>query len=301
MAPSEESRALSKLFALIKEKSPSDPYLARVLYDQVHTVATEARGVSYESVTVSGRPGIWILPAEASSKHVILFMHGGGYTMGSPWGHRKLAAHLAKEAKCVALSIDYRKTPEHPYPAPLDDCVAAYEWLLAQNFPAGNIVTAGDSCGGGLATTVILAAVKKGLPMPAAAAALSPWYDKGLSGASMTSNAEVDVLAAPGAMDTLVSRYTGGKADIKDPLISPIYADLKGLPPHWISCGGDDTLRDQGVEFAEKAKKAGVEVVLRVAEGQQHVFEFMVGNAPESTESVANIGKWIQEKIGSGA
>jgi acetyl esterase/lipase len=301
MAPSEESKALAKLFALIKEKVPEDPYLARVLYDQVHTVATEAPGVSYESVTVAGRPGIWILPKDASPKHAILFMHGGGYTMGSPWGHRKLAAHLAKEANCRALSIDYRKTPEHPYPAPLDDCVSAYEYLLSQGIPASNIVTAGDSCGGGLATTVILAAVKKGLPMPAAAVALSPWYDKGLSGESMKTNAEVDVLASPGAMEMLVSRYTAGKADIKDPLISPIYADLKGLPPHWISCGGHDTLRDQGVELAEKAKQAGVEVVLKVAEGQQHVFEFMVGNAPESTESVANIGKWIQEKTGSGA
>ena len=181
--------------------------------------------------------------------------------MGSPWGHRKLSAHLAKSCNCVALSIDYRLTPEHPYPAPLDDCVAAYKWLLDQGYSASKIVTAGDSCGGGLATAVPLAAARRGLPQPGAAVALSPWYDATGSGASMVENADKDELGSAESIRELARMYTADGASPEDPLISPLFADPTGLPPHWISCGGYDTLRDQGIAFAEKARAAGVDVL----------------------------------------
>lgn len=301
MPPSKESQALAELYKTLGPQFPQDDnhFLARCVYDQVHTAAAEAPGVSYETTTVAGRPCIWIRPEKASSKHVMLFMHGGGYSFGSPNGHRKMSAHLAKACNCLALSVDYRLAPEHPYPAAIDDCMNVYKWLLDQGFKPENIVTAGDSCGGGLSSSVPLAARQRGLPLPGACVALSPWYDMTNSIDSMQRNSEVDVLQTKAFVDTLADRYTAGDASLKkDPILSPTYGDLKGLPPHWISCGGYDMLLDAGTEFAEKAKKAGVEVVLEVWEGQQHVFEFMAGKAPEADESIRKIGEWVRRKIG---
>ena len=299
MAPSKESQALAELFKQIAAKSPPDgePYLARVIYDQVHTVAAEAPGVSYESITAAGRPGLWIRPENASKNHVVLFMHGGGYSFGSPNGHRKLAAHLAKACNCVSLSVDYRLAPEYPFPTPLDDCVDAYKWLLDQEYEAKHIIVAGDSCGGALSASVPLAAKERGLPSPGAAVSLSPCYDQTGSGETMTSNAEVDVLQTKPFCDMLADRYVAGRTSKEHPLVSPLFADLSGLPPTWISAGGYDMLRDNADRFAEKAKKQGVEIVLEVHEGQQHVMEFMAGKAPEADDSLQRIGGWVRQKI----
>ena len=223
----------------------------------------------------------------------------GGFSFGSPNGHRKMAAHLAKACNCYALMVDYRKTPEHPYPASLDDCLAAYKWLLDQGYDASNIVTMGDSCGGGLTTSVPLAARDKGWPLPGCAVALSPLYDLTGSGESMTTNEENDVLNTKPFCKMLADRYTAGGSSLEDPLISPLFADLKGLPPHWISVPGYDMLRNDGERLADKAKQQGVEVVLEVHEGQQHVMEFMAGKAPEADGSIKRIGEWVRRKVGS--
>ena len=181
----------------------------------------------------------------------------------------------------------------------MDDCVDGYKALLDQGFKPEHIVVAGDSCGGGLSTSVPLAAIQRGLPKPAASISLSPWYDLTGSGASMTENAENDVLNTVPFVEVIANRYVAGGTSREHPLVSPLFADLKDLPPHWISCGGYDMLRDQGVALADKAKKAGVEVVLEVHEGQQHVMEFMAGNAPEADGSLRRIGEWVRKKIGS--
>ena len=301
MAPSQQSKALAELFKQFGAAFPADgdPYLSRCIYDQVHTAASEATGVLYEDVTVADRPCLWIRPQDASTKHVVLFMHGGGFSFGSPNGHRKLAAHLAKACNCVSLSVDYRLTPEHPFPAPLDDCVAAYKWLLDQGFEAAHIVTAGDSCGGALATTVSLAVMQRGLPKPGAAVSLSPWYDLTHGGESFTTNKDNDVINSMEFVEVIASRYVAGGTSRENPLVSPGFGDLKDLPPHWISVAGYDMLRDQGVFVAEKAKKQGVEVVLEVHEGQQHVMELMAGKAPEADDSIRRIGEWVRKKIGS--
>lgn len=302
MAPSKESQALAELFKTIAANFPSEPspFVERCVYNEVHQAAAEAPGVSYESSTAAGRPCLWVRPENASTKHVILFMHGGGYSFGSPNGHRKLSGHLAKACNCLALSVDYRLAPEHPYPAAIDDCVNAYKYLLDQGFRPENIITAGDSCGGSLSTSVPLAARKQGLPFPAAVVSLSPSYDATNDLESMKTNASVDVLQSEEFVAMLGDRFTGGdKALLKDPLVSPMFADLTGLPPHWISCGGYDMLLDSGTGFAEKAREAGVEVVVEVHEGQQHVMEFMAGKAPEADESIRRIGEWVRKKIGS--
>lgn len=300
MAPSKESGALKELFIAIGSQFPSDgnAFLERAVYDQVHRAASEASGVSYKDGIVADRPCLWFYPEGASQKHVLLYFHGGAYAFGSPMSHRKLTAHLAKACNCIAISIDYRLTPEVSYPVPLDDCVNAYKWLLDNGFSAEHIAFAGDSAGGSLATGVPLAATARGLPKPAASVALSPCYDLTHSGETMKTNAEKDVLNGMEFCTKLADRYAG-KASKDDPMVSPLFADMKGLPPQWISCAGDDMLLDNGTRVAEKAKAAGIEVVLEIHEGQQHVMEFMAGKAPEADGSIARIGEWVRRKIGS--
>lgn len=301
MAPSKESGALAELFIQLgAAMSPDDPLISRCVYDQVSRAGAECPGVTYEDTLLPNKlPCKWVRPEKASNKHVILYMHGGGYTFGSPNGHRKLAAHLARACNAPSLMVDYRMAPEHVYPAALDDCVAAYQWLLEHGFEAKNIVVAGDSCGGGLSATVPLAAIKRGLPTPGAAVSLSPWYDFTFNSPSMTENEQNDVLGTMPFMQMLARRYAGD-ASYEDPLISAMFAEnLHEIPPTWISCAGHDMLRDDGRRFAEKAKRAGADVVVEVHEGQQHVFEFMVGKAPEADQSITKIGEWVRGKIGS--
>jgi len=185
------------------------------------------------------------------------------------------------------------------FPAAIEDGVAIYRWLLSHGYKAEQIVMAGDSAGGALVTSVPLASIKQGLAVPGAAVSLAPWCDLTNSGESIISNSEHDTISSKAVLDMLADRFAAG-ASKDDALMSPLFADnLHEMPPTWISCGGYDTLRDNGERLAEKASKAGAEVVLEVHEGQQHVFEFMVGRAPEADDSVKRIGEWVRGKIGS--
>jgi epsilon-lactone hydrolase len=210
-----------------------------------------------------------------------------------------MAAHLAKACGCMALSIDYRMAPEHTFPAAHEDCVAAYKWLLDRGFSAGHIALAGDSCGGGLATTVALLAIQKGYPAPACSVSISPWYDKTCSGKTMTTNEQNDALSEKEFVGVLAKRYAPD-TPLTHELLSPLFAKdstLEKLPPHWISAAGYDILLDDAERMAEKLKQCGVEVVLEVHEGQQHVMEFMAGKAPEAIDSFNKIGKWVKSNM----
>ena len=304
MAPSEESQKLTELFKTLAANFPQDgnSFLERCVYDQVHRAGKECPGVSYEDITIPNGPACkWVRPDNAAAGNAMLFMHGGGFSFGSPNGHRMLTAHLAKACACVALSVDYRLAPQHPYPAPLDDCMTAYQFLLDQGYAPSKIALAGDSCGGGLVTSVPLAAMQRKLPSPAASISLSPLYDVAATGGTMDSNEENDVLNTKPFCAMLADRYTRSKSELKvDPLVSPLFASpeqARQLPPHWISVAGYDMLRDHGERMAEKLKQAGVEVKLEVHDGQQHVFEFMAGNAPEADDSIGRIGKWVRAKL----
>nr|POE56333.1 esterase [Quercus suber] len=298
MSPSAESGALAKLYGQISSAFPKDldPFSSRCVYNQIEAAAAECPGVSYEDFVLPQDIFCkWIRPEHASQKHAVLFMHGGAYSMGSPSSHRKLAAHLAKACNALALMVDYRLAPEHKYPAALDDCLTAYQWLLNNGLEGKNVVMAGDSAGANLSVAISLAAIAKGLPKPGAVVALSPWCDLTSGSASLTSNEKNDALSTKWFLDTLARSYA---ARIDDPMVSVLFADnLQESPPIWISCGSDDMLRDDGVRLAEKMRKAGAEVALEVHDGQQHVFELMAGKAPEADESLSRIGKWIREKI----
>ncbi|KAK3111655.1 hypothetical protein LTR53_012876 [Teratosphaeriaceae sp. CCFEE 6253] len=310
MPPSKESDRLKDLWRFIVRHSPDDANnvaLERIVYDQISTASSEPTDVTYEDITIDVNhrgPAKLIRPLHASKAHVLLFCHGGGYSFGSLDSHRKMCGHFAKACNTLALMIDYRLTPEHPYPAALDDCVAGYKWLLDQGFEAKHLVTIGDSCGGGLATTVPLKAIGDGLPAPAAAVALSPWYDV-VCKESASLSTTTDVLGTMEGMYKIRNRYCGANGSVvdpADPLVSAIYAsneELGKLPPHWISCAGDDMLLDDGKRTAAKLQQAGVETVLKVHEGMQHVFEFLAGRAPEADASIKDVGAWVRGKIGS--
>jgi len=199
--------------------------------------------------------------------------------------------------------VHYRLSPEHKFPAALDDCVAAYQYLLSAGYQPSKIVVAGDSCGGGLSASVPLATIKRGLPIPGASISLSPWYDLTTQeGGTMESNKEHDLINTAPFVKMLSDRYVEGSgAEKSDPLVSPLFAsdeDTKQLPPTWISVAGYDMLRDHGERMADKLRGAGVEVVIEVQEQQQHVMEFMAGNAPEANGSIERIAEWVRKKVG---
>ena len=195
------------------------------------------------------------------------------------------------------LVVDYRLGPEHPYPAAVDDALTAYEWLLDAGFEPDRIVVAGDSAGGGLTLATLLALRDRGRPLPALGVPISPWTDLTLSGESMTSMAEHDPMVTRHGLQRMADWYVGG-ADPKAPLVSPLFADLAGLPPLLIHVGELETLRDDAIRFAERAIAAGVDVTLEVWPEMIHVWHVFGPDVPESEAGVARIAQFIAERLG---
>jgi len=251
-----------------------------------------ASDVKSEPVDAGGVKAEWIVPPNAASDRVILYLHGGGYVMGSINTHRAMIARIARASEARALALDYRLAPEHPFPAAVDDVVAAYKWLLAQGYKPGKIVISGDSAGGGLAIAGLLAIRDAGLPMMAAGAPISPWTDMEGTGASMKTLADKDPMVDFAGLARMAKWY-GGTADPRHPLLSPIYADAKGLPPLLIQVGGAEVLQDDSRRFAELAKKAGVPVELEVWDDMIHVWHSFAKILPEGQQAIDKIGKFV--------
>lgn len=212
----------------------------------------------------------WMKLPTNNQQKAMLYFHGGMYVTGSPQSHRPHVYKFVKGSGVNALVFDYRLAPENPFPAALDDAVMAYRYLLDQGFEPQNIVFAGDSAGGGLCLATLLGIKDKGLELPAVAAVLSPWTDLARTGESYVTNVE-KCLSPKGSSENASEFYAGGN-DKKNPFISPLYGDLKGLPPLHISAGSNEILRDDSIRFAQKAKDAGVEVTLLIGEGMCHCY-----------------------------
>jgi acetyl esterase/lipase len=222
---------------------------------------------------------------------MILYLHGGAYALGSINVHRELLARLARATHMRVLAVDYRLAPEHPYPAALEDTAAAYRWALDAGCAPSRIVVAGDSAGGGLALATLAALRDAGAPLPAGTVCLSPWLDLALTGASIRTKASVDPVLSREALERYAGLYAGEHARTH-PLISPLYADLRGLPPLLIQVGTDEILLDDAVRGAEKARAAGVRATLDVVEGMFHVFQ-MVGVLPETRRALERIAAFV--------
>jgi len=296
--PSTQSDALRDLMTRMTERTTANPEMGlpelRDLVEGLSTVAGEPTGVTYEDVVAGGRPALWCNPSGAAEDRVVLYFHGGGFLGNSASSHRKLAAHLAKAAGVRALVVDFRLAPEHPFPAQLDDAVAAYEWLLDNGFQAGNIATAGDSAGGNLATGAVLRLRDEGRPLPAAIVAMSPWYDLEATEGTLDTNAATDAFLSRPLIQTMAGMYLGADGSATDPLANPLHADPTGLPPVYLSAGGDEGLLDNALRFADLARAAGVDVTLEVVPGMQHVHTAMAGRAPEADSTLAAIASWLR-------
>lgn len=264
--------------------------------DGMYCLAAEPSGVTYDEGAVAGLSAIWANPVGGDAERLLLYFHGGGFVSGSKDTHRKVAAHLAKAAGCGALIPDYRLAPEHTYPSQLDDARAVYDWLLAQGYQPSKIALAGDSAGGNIATAAALALERDNRPLPGAVVAFSPWYDMEAHGKTFESNAATDAAISRQLVHTYGSIFLGGHSPT-DPLANPLYADLAGLPPIFLTCGSHETLQDSIELFAARARRAGVDVVLQVEEGMQHAYQLMAGRVPEADASLTEAGKWLREQL----
>lgn len=250
-------------------------------------------GTRAESVDADGVPAELIVAAGADESRTLLYVHGGGYVMGSIATHRALVTRLSAASGARCLSLDYRLAPEHPFPAAVDDAVTAYRWLLNQGSESDRIAIGGDSAGGGLTIAALVALKEAGVTLPCAGVTLSPWVDLEGTGDSMTTKADEDPMVGSDAIGSIADAYLNGK-DPRTPLASPLYADLEGLPPLLIQVGTAEVLLDDSTRLAERAKASGVETELEIWEDMFHVFQSFADVLPEAQQAIDKIGSFLK-------
>ncbi|RLT34701.1 MAG: alpha/beta hydrolase [Chloroflexi bacterium] len=254
------------------------------------------KSVRVERTWVEGLQAAWFIPARAADDAVLLYLHGGGYSVGSLASHRGLVGNLAAACGLRTLMPEYRLAPENPFPAALEDALSVYRRLLADGIAPQRLVLGGESAGGGLTLATLLALRDRGLPLPAAAFALSPWTDLAATGDSLRTRARQDPWFKPEGVPIAAAYYVGNAAPT-NPLISPLYGDLAGLPSLLIHVGDYEILLDDSTRLAAKARAAGVDVTLRVWEGMWHVFQTLAARVPEARRSVDEVGAWVQSRL----
>jgi len=253
-------------------------------------------GITTEAVEANGVPCEWTDASGADPERVLLYLHGGGYVVGSLNTHRGQVAGYSIASGARALSVGYRLAPEHPHPAAVEDAAAAYRWLLGQGIEAGRVAVAGDSAGGGLTAAVLVALRDAGDPLPACGVMISPWVDMEGSGESVISKAGSDPMVGKEELLQMAETYLGG-LDPRTPLASPLYAELAGLPPLLIHVGTAEILLDDARRFASRASEAGVDVSLKEWEDMIHVFQAYAMLLPEGKQAVDEIGAFIREHL----
>lgn len=276
----------------------------RAAMDQLTAGVVAPPGTTATAATLGGRPAEWLVPDGVSRERAVLYLHGGGYTMGSLASHRDLAGRLALASGVAVVTLDYRLAPEHPHPAALEDAVAAYRELRASGFDAERLVLAGDSAGGGLVFTTALALTAAEEELPAALVALSPWADLTQSSATFEAMRDRDPSVTKSGLDEMAEAYLAG-IDPRTPLVSPVCAprsDLTGFPPTCIEVGGDEVLLDDASTMADNLRDAGVEVTLTVWPQMIHVFQaFPPDLLPEARQSVDAVGAFVHERLSGGS
>lgn len=300
MGVSSKPDFLRDLYQTWSDRMAANPNLTiadlRSLFDEWHQPTLEPELVTYKSDVIANVEAIWALPVEADSDKVILYTHGGGFAVGSASSHRKLAGHLAKQLGVTAVAIDYRRAPEHPFPAQIEDSTAVYKELLERGFKPENIATCGDSAGGNLAISTVLKLRQDGVPLPGAVIALSPWLDMEHVGKTLETNAATDALVSKAILQGMSGMFLGENGSRTDPLANPLKADYEGFPRMYVTAGSAETLLDNAEDLALLARAAGVPVTLSVVDGMQHVFPFLAGRAPEADEEIHRIASWFKQE-----
>jgi monoterpene epsilon-lactone hydrolase len=260
--------------------------------DEFFTKVPVLPEVKVEHAEVGGIPGDWLSVPGADSSRVVLYIHGGAFVLCSIRGYRALGARIAKATKARTFMVDYRLAPESPFPAAIQDAADAYRGILKQGIAPSSIVIAGDSAGGNLTVASLLSLRDAGVPLPAAGVCISPWVDLECVGETMKSKANVDPLCEHDSMLLEAALYLNGHT-ARDPLASPIHADLRGLPPLLIQVGTEETLLDDSTRLAQAAEKAGVPVTLEIFEGMPHVWHAFAHYLPEAQQAIDKIGEFV--------
>ncbi|MGQ0699335.1 MAG: alpha/beta hydrolase [Panacagrimonas sp.] len=247
-----------------------------------------------EAIGAGGVDARWITAPGAQRDRVLIYFHGGGFKIGSATSHQDLMARLSSAASCRVLGLNYRLMPEHGFPAPLEDACSAYRWLLSQGVPPSRIAFAGDSAGGGLVVSTMLALREQSQPLPAAGVMLSALTDLEALGESYETRARTDPIHQRTMILALARQYLGADGNPRDPLASPLYGDLCGLPPLLLQVGDRETGLDDSRRFAEKAQQAGVDARLEVWVGMIHVFQQFPDDLIEARQAISNIRDFLK-------
>jgi acetyl esterase/lipase len=302
---SKQLNQMAELYASIKERM-SKPNLdlatTRDIVENLHLAAIEPETVTYAEVDADGVPALWCIPKGSDADRVLLHSHSGGTVVTSMHTDRKAVGHIAKVVGVRALVLNYRRSPEHKFPAQIDDVEKAYRWLLAQGIRPENIASIGHSIGGNLAVSLAVTLRDKGAPLPAAILSVSPWFDMEMKNETLESNAETDALLSRPALELFRESWIGGTGVARnDPLVNMLYADLSNLPPIMVYYGAREMLVGEAIEFARRARDAGVDVSLHsLAEGQ-HNFILGAGRVPEVDQAIEEIARWLRSKLGLAA
>jgi epsilon-lactone hydrolase len=294
-----KSPQLDRVISLIRARATAPRKTLeedRVSYETMLSSITLDDDISTERVGAGGVPAEWIAAPGVDQAAVMLYLHGGGYVLGSMRTHRVMLAHLARASGCKVLGLEYRLAPENPFPAPVDDTLAAYRWLLSQGYDHRKIVLAGDSAGGGLVVAAMVAMRYVGEPLPAAGICLSPWVDMEATGQSFVTNATSDPSVAKDRILRMAAVYLAGKSP-QAPLASPIHADLHGLPPLLVQVGSIETLLDDAKALTARAQAAGVSVEYEVWEDMPHVWQHFAPILPEAQQAIARIGQFVRKYV----
>jgi len=297
---SAELKTITEMLRARQQEAPLDISFpeSRALFEQMTAAFPLPSGVTATPVDAGGIPAEWIAAPGASDEQTVYWLHGGGYCIGSINTHRGLLARISAASRTRVLAIDYRLAPEAPFPAAVEDAVAGYLWLLSIGVDPEQIIIGGDSAGGGLTVATVVALKEDGKPLPAATVCISPWTDLALTGKSLRSKAESDPMITNDGITRVRDAYVGD-SDPTAPLVSPIYADLSGLPPLLIQVGENEVLLDDSTRLAERAENAGVDVSLEVWPEMIHVWHFFAAMLPEGQQAIARIGEWVRQRLGA--
>lgn len=268
----------------------------RVFFDQRVELGTAPSDVSIEAVSADGVPAELVCAPGADAERIMLYLHGGGYCWGSLDSHRPLVAALSRAAAMAVLIIDYRRAPEHPYPAALDDAVTAYRWLRGTYAAGKRVAIAGDSAGGGLTLATLMAIRDAGDALPEAALAISPWTDLTCTAESYRTRADVDPICSHDMIDQL-SRLYRGDADATDPYLSPLHGSFVGLPPLLIHVGEAEVLYDDSANAVARAKAHGVDAHLEAVADMVHVWHLFAPMLQEGRDAIDRAGKFLSGRL----
>lgn len=289
---SAEARAeLERLFA---EQKPDRPLEQKRREWEAETrLHVLPKGARFVQVEAGGVPSEWMEMPRVARDRVFLLLHGGGYVSGSSRTHRRMAANLSRATHMRVLVPNYSLAPEHPFPAGVKDALRAYGWLLEQGLTADRVVVGGDSAGGGLALSMLLALREGGAALPRAAVLLAPWTDLTVSSPSYRRHRQFDPIITPEGLREAAAMYAGAR-DPSDPMVSPLFADLAGLPPLLIHAATDEAMVDDSRRLAERAKASGVDVTCELFPGMWHVFHAAGTEIPEARLAIDQIGDYVR-------